>query len=269
MRSGTAFLQIILSAPVILFSFRNRNSSSAFCLGTAITTSRLREIQIHNRSKVFENETATSSAPSSALHALKDKGHRDSEAENAGRIRTITNAEANTKTKANKARTNQQQYQNPIRVFGIDHVVLLVDDLAGMAEWYETVLGCRVAKRNEKFQMIHLDAGSALIDLVDNAGPLGKNQTRNENSNDCETKTNCDQKMDHICLGLTNFDEEDIRRHLAVHGVTITTDIGVRYGKGGYGESLYFQDPEGTRIEIKKTKMKMETHLMGFVEEEE
>jgi glyoxylase I family protein len=111
-----------------------------------------------------------------------------------------------------------------------------------------------VAKHNEKFQMIHMDAGSALIDLVDKAGPLG-NSSSNSNSDNTDTvaDTASYQKMDHICLGLTSFDEPAIRDHLLSHGVKITTEIGVRYGKNGYGESLYFEDPEGTRIEIKKS----------------
>ena len=115
-----------------------------------------------------------------------------------------------------------------------------------MTKWYETVLGCKVAKHNEKFQMIHLDAGSALIDLVDKKGPLGKQSS----SGDAK---GVEQKLDHICLALNDFDEDAIKEHLAYHGVAITTDTGVRYGKGGDGESLYFEDPEGTRIEIKKS----------------
>jgi len=151
-------------------------------------------------------------------------------------------------------------HKNPIDVYGIDHVVLLVNDLKGMAEWYETVLGCKVAKHNEKFQMIHLDAGSALIDLVDKAGPLGNqnHEDLNDGDNDsCQQQQQQQhyQRMDHICLGLTRFDEIAIRDHLSSHGVVITTEVGVRYGKGGYGESLYFEDPEGTRIEIKKTRL--------------
>lgn len=134
---------------------------------------------------------------------------------------------------------------NPINVFGIDHVVLLVDDLQGMSEWYQTVLGCTVAKTNDRFQMIHLDAGSALIDLVDRKGPLGNSAT----------PKNTDTKMEHICLGLVDFDVPAIEDHLSSHGVAISTGIGVRYGKGGYGESLYFSDPEGTRIEIRKTNL--------------
>ena len=141
--------------------------------------------------------------------------------------------------------------ENPIDIFGIDHVVLLVDDLQGMTGWYEKVLGCKVAKHNEKFKMNHLDAGSALIDLVDKTGPLGKGNN-NEETNDCDS---CQQKLDHICLALTDFDEDAIKAHLALHGVKITTDTGVRYGKGGDGESLYFEDPEGTRIELKKSRL--------------
>lgn len=135
------------------------------------------------------------------------------------------------------------QKKNPINIFGIDHVVLNVDDLEGMTEWYQTVLGCRVAKNNQELQMMHLDAGSSLIDLVDKNGPLGSG-TSSEGSS---------PNMDHLCLGLTDFDAAAIRDHLASHGVPITTELGVRYGKNGNGESLYFKDPEGNRIEIKKS----------------
>lgn len=144
--------------------------------------------------------------------------------------------------------------KNPIDIFGIDHVVLLVDDLAGMSEWYQTVLGCKLAKHNEKFQMIHLDAGSALIDLVDKEGPLGtKNKDKVNDNVNGRSNQNELRILDHLCLGLTTFDEASIREHLAAHGVPITTDIGTRYGKAGYGESLYIQDPEGTTIELRKS----------------
>ncbi len=138
--------------------------------------------------------------------------------------------------------------KNPIDLFGIDHVVLLVDDLDGMTKWYETVLGCKVAKHNKEFQMIHLDAGSSLIDLVDKKGPLGK-QGSSDDAKEVE------KKLDHICLALYDFDENAIKEHLSYHGVAITTDTGVRYGKGGDGKSLYFEDPEGTRIELKKSRL--------------
>lgn len=144
---------------------------------------------------------------------------------------------------ASEAEKNKKKH--PIDLFGIDHVVLRVDDLEGMTAWYETVLGCRVARRNEKFQMVHLDAGNSLIDLVDRAGPLGGGKGRREGP----------ETLDHLCLALNRFDEEAIRDHLSAHGVAIAMELGVRYGKGGYGESLYFDDPEGNRIEIKQSRL--------------
>lgn len=147
--------------------------------------------------------------------------------------------------------TTKPKKKNPIDIFGIDHVVLLVDDLPGMCEWYQTVLGCRVAKHNEELQMIHLDAGSSLIDLVDREGPLGHGGTKDTQKDDPDRERY--QRVDHVCLGLADFDEQAIRDHLEAHGVAIFREIGVRYGKGGNGESLYFKDPEGTTIEIKKT----------------
>lgn len=153
-----------------------------------------------------------------------------------------------TNTGASASASQTQAKKHPIDLFGIDHVVLRVNDLAGMTEWYETVLGCRVARRNEKFQMVHLDAGSSLIDLVDRAGPLGGGSSSDISKKGPET-------LDHLCLGLTDFDEEAIREHLSAHGVAIAMELGVRYGKGGYGESLYFEDPEGNRIEIKQSRL--------------
>jgi catechol 2,3-dioxygenase-like lactoylglutathione lyase family enzyme len=180
---------------------------------------------------------------SASAFILGTISHKSSVKSLQGRQETSTEEQSSISSKASPKK-------NPIDIFGIDHVVLLVDDLKGMTEWYETVLGCKVAKHNEKVKMIHLDAGSALIDLVDRAGPLGKKNGSNSNNDSCEQ-----QKLDHICLALYDFDEAAIKEHLASHGVAITTDTGVRYGKGGDGESLYFKDPEGTRIELKKSRL--------------
>uniref|UniRef100_A0A7S2SJT0 VOC domain-containing protein n=1 Tax=Eucampia antarctica TaxID=49252 RepID=A0A7S2SJT0_9STRA len=136
----------------------------------------------------------------------------------------------------------------PIDILGIDHVVLKVSELKKMTEWYNKVLGTTVAKHNEKMQMMHLDAGSGLIDLVDRAGPLGGGSGVSLSVDPRQ------RKVDHICLALSNFDESAIRAHLLAHDVEITTELGVRYGKGGDGESIFFLDPEGNRIEIKESK---------------
>ena len=58
---------------------------------------------------------------------------------------------------------------------GLDHVVLRVTDQARSQRFYEDVLGCTLAKFNERISLIHLRFGEALIDLVPagDKGPLG------------------------------------------------------------------------------------------------
>src|SRR2546422_10951483 len=58
---------------------------------------------------------------------------------------------------------------------GLDHVVLRVHDQARSRRFYEDVLGCTLAKLNERISLIHLRFGEALIDLLPatEAGPGG------------------------------------------------------------------------------------------------
>lgn len=53
-----------------------------------------------------------------------------------------------------------------ISVAGIDHVVLRVRDIKRAIGFYQTVLGCRVEKRNDAIGLLHLRAGDSLLDLV-------------------------------------------------------------------------------------------------------
>ena len=60
-----------------------------------------------------------------------------------------------------------------IRLAGIDHVVFRVRDMTAMIAFYEDVLGASVERRVDDLGLVQLRAGSALIDLVDCAAPLG------------------------------------------------------------------------------------------------
>lgn len=129
-----------------------------------------------------------------------------------------------------------------MRILGLDHVVIRCNDLAAMLRFYRDTLGCHVEKNNEKLGLIHLRAGTALIDLISVAGELGRvggagpgTQGRN---------------VDHFCLRIEPFDEQALRAHFHARGVELSR-VHDNYGSEGTGPSLYLSDPEGNSIELK------------------
>jgi catechol 2,3-dioxygenase-like lactoylglutathione lyase family enzyme len=132
--------------------------------------------------------------------------------------------------------------RQPIRIREIDHVVLRVSDMARMRRFYCDVLGCGVEEELPELDMVQLRAGSALIDLVDVAGELGRlggaapgKEGRN---------------MDHFCVRVEPFDADAILRHLRAHGVE-PGEVVQRSGAEGTGPSIYLDDPEGNMVELK------------------
>ena len=128
----------------------------------------------------------------------------------------------------------------PFAVVQIDHVVLRTADPARLEAFYVNVLGCPVEKRQDKIGLTQLRAGRALIDIV--AVPLEHRATAGGGS--------ANGNMDHLCLRIDPFDGEAIRRHFSAHGVTVG-EVVTRYGAEGSGPSIYLEDPEGNRIELK------------------
>jgi len=128
-----------------------------------------------------------------------------------------------------------------MQVIGIDHVVIRVNDLQRMTDFYERVLGCPVEHRQDALGLIHLRAGSSLIDLVDVGGPLGR----------AHGAINPDgPNMDHLCLRIASFDADRVRSELQAQGVEIG-ETSLRYGASGEATSLYLRDPEGNGLEIR------------------
>lgn len=130
----------------------------------------------------------------------------------------------------------------PFTLRDIDHVVLRVSDVAKMRAFYEGVLGCTLEKIQERIGLTQLRAGRSLIDLVDIAGPIGREggpAAGREGRN-----------MEHFCLIVEPFDADAIAAHLAAHGVA-PGSLANRYGAEGEGPSLYLTDPEGNGVELK------------------
>jgi len=128
------------------------------------------------------------------------------------------------------------------RIQDIDHIVLRVSDVEQMIEFYCTVLGCSVQWRRPELGLVHLRAGSALVDLVPVDGKLGKaggaapgREGRN---------------MDHVCLRVDPFDVDQIVKHLELHRARVG-EIRPRFGAQGEGVSIYVYDPEDNLVELK------------------
>jgi len=134
--------------------------------------------------------------------------------------------------------------QPPFAVHGLDHVVLLVDDMAVAKGFYVDVVGCTVEREILKYGMTQLRAGAALIDLVDIGSKEGA-WARPEVAGG--------RNVDHVALDTGDWDESAMRAHLAAHGIEIVEE-GLRGGAKGEDLSFYVRDPAGNQIELKRSR---------------
>ncbi|MBX6322821.1 MAG: VOC family protein [Rhodospirillaceae bacterium] len=130
----------------------------------------------------------------------------------------------------------------PFAILGIDHVVLRARDPARLERFYVEVLGCSVARRQDELGLTQLRAGRCLIDLLDAAGPLGR-----EGGAPPEREG---RNMDHLCLRVEPFNGEALRAFLAARGAA-PGEVVRRFGAEGEGPSLYLHDPDGNMVELK------------------
>ena len=129
----------------------------------------------------------------------------------------------------------------PFALEGLDHVVLLVDDMAAAQRFYTEVIGCTVDRALPEYGMLQLRAGAALIDLVaytSSEGAWAKPDVAGG------------RNMDHVALATGPWDPDALRAHLAAHRVDIVEE-GERYGARGDGYSVYVRDPAGNTVELK------------------
>lgn len=128
-------------------------------------------------------------------------------------------------------------------VLRIDHVVLRVKDAERSIAFYRGVLGCAVEKRRDDLGLVHLRAGTSLIDLVTRDGPLGRQGGALAGAEG--------RNVDHVCLRIEPFDEAVIRTLMAEHGVAVNGEVQNNFGAEGNGPSIYVADPDGNTVELK------------------
>jgi len=124
---------------------------------------------------------------------------------------------------------------------GLDHVVLRARSAPHMVAFY-CHLGCAVEKVQEELGLTQLRAGTALIDIVDIHGELGRMGGHAPGPDS--------HNMDHLCLRVEPFDSDRIRTFLTDMGYA-PGEVVQRYGAEGYGPSIYVNDPEGNMVELK------------------
>ena len=129
----------------------------------------------------------------------------------------------------------------PFQPLGLDHVVILVSDMARARAFYTEVLGCVPGFEYPQIAMTHLWFGAILIGLWDMSDPRAA-YARPEIAGG--------RNVDHLGLATGPFDLARLRAHLAAHGVEIEKEV-VQGGARGIGQSVYFRDSFGTRIELK------------------
>ncbi|MGR3501499.1 VOC family protein [Pseudaestuariivita sp.] len=129
----------------------------------------------------------------------------------------------------------------PFQPLGLDHVVLLVDDLAAARRWYIEVLGCTPHADYHEIAMEHLWFGAILVGLWDMSDPRAAY---------AKPEVAGGRNVDHLGLAVGPFDPEAMRAHLSAHGVAIEKEV-TQSGARGIGHSVYIRDPFGNRIELK------------------
>ena len=136
-----------------------------------------------------------------------------------------------------------QMTNHPFIIHGIDHIVLRVRQLRRSLAFYCDVLGCTIEREQPQLGLTQLRAGSSLIDLVTLDGPLGAGEPPGAGRN-----------LEHFCLRIAPFDEPALIAWLTARGVEVG-ESALRYGAEGEGRSMYIEDPDGNRVELKAARL--------------
>ena len=109
----------------------------------------------------------------------------------------------------------------------LNHASLAVTDVERSAKFYSTLLGLKEVSRPGNGG-INLGLGTSFLGLYRLANP---------------------GTVNHICLGVDDFDPERIAGKLKEMGVTARVDTNPANRTSG-GDQLYFRDPDNTNIQL-------------------
>lgn len=113
-----------------------------------------------------------------------------------------------------------------IQATGIDHLVLHVSDVPRARKFYTDVLGMTVYRENDRQVFLHAGSQGVALFKQQGDGPL---------------KTGND--LNHLALNVASGTYEVLKADLEKHGVIVT-------GRPGEDHCIYFQDPDGHRLQL-------------------
>lgn len=124
-----------------------------------------------------------------------------------------------------------------LKVRGLDHIVLVVEDVERSLAWYTGDLGLAPVRVDEwregqaLFPSVRVDEGT-IIDLVPTGGVPVSGRGN----------------VDHFCLVIEPTDLSALKDS---GRFTVVDGPGTRYGARGDGTSLYVKDPDGNIVELR------------------
>jgi glyoxylase I family protein len=138
----------------------------------------------------------------------------------------------------------------PIKLQGIDHVVIRTRDAARAEHFYCDILGAHVERRSRS-GLIQIKAGRSQIDLhtIQPSEVMPKPDEGN---------------IAHFCLQVLPFDGPALLKYLNDSGVP-ANKIESRFGAQGRGPSIYVQDPDGNKVELKGPPFADQSGVDGLV----
>jgi catechol 2,3-dioxygenase-like lactoylglutathione lyase family enzyme len=134
----------------------------------------------------------------------------------------------------------------PIRITGLDHIVLNITDIDQSLKFYTEVLGLQGERVDEfragkvGFPSVRIN-GTTIIDLFprQNAAAAAADAPKP------------DGNLNHFCLVVEREDFAGIVEYLKERGVGVRQGPIVRWGAQGQATSVYFLDPDRNEIEIR------------------